>query len=54
MTFCVEVKRESEEDYIFHFNISGVPDVEYVTKLVLEEEINYNEEYESFTFYRVD
>lgn len=55
-TFCVKVKREIEEPYIFHFkwNKEENPKYDEVEKMVFAEDIRYNPDYEKFSFWLVD
>lgn len=53
--YCVQVKRELEDDHIFHFDWweDGEPTNEQVETRVMQEDINYKPDYESFKFWKV-
>lgn len=55
--YFVEVKRQMEENYTFHFGWvdigNGEPTHEYVLELIQDEDIGFNPDYETFNFYRI-
>lgn len=55
--YFVEVKRQMEENYTFHFGWvdigNGEPTNEYVLQCILDEDIDFNPDYEKFSFYRI-
>lgn len=52
-TYCVEVTREVEGMYIFHFQSQEEPTYEQVLDLVYAEDICFNPKYEKFRFFRI-
>lgn len=53
-TFCIEVERESEEQYTFHIELESKPTREEVLKLIDEEDIGYDDNYGRFNYYQVN
>lgn len=54
-TYCCVVKRELEAPYTFHFAYSGTakPSSAYVEKLIREDGISFNSNYETFEFWAI-
>ncbi len=53
MLYCIEVERDSEETYVFHAKLYKEPTREDILKIIYDEDINYNDKYGRFTYYKV-
>ncbi len=53
MIYCIEVERESEEMCVFHKNFDKEPSRDDVLNIILNEDLNYDDNYGRFNFYKV-
>lgn len=51
--YCVEIKREMEEEMVHHFEFDGVPTREDVLKIVDSLDCGYDDKYGKITYYEV-
>ena len=53
MLYCITVHREMEEVYVFHCEWETEPSREQVLESIDDEDINYDDNYGKFEFFRV-
>lgn len=51
--YCIEVERELEEQYTFHHTFLHKPNRDQVLALIIQEDINFDDDYGRFIFYKV-
>lgn len=54
MTYCIVVKREIEDDYVYHQDFDHVPTRDEILTSVLKEDLNYDDNYGKIEYWRVD
>lgn len=53
MLYCIEVEREVEKMCVLHHNFEKEPTRDEVLQFILNEDLNYDDDYGKFRFYRV-
>lgn len=55
MIYCVEVDRRgiAEEDVVLHYDFENIPTRDEIVKLLLDEDMGYDDRYCKFDYYRV-
>ena len=53
MIYCIEVKREIEEKCVLHHDFNEEPTREDVLKIILDEDMGYDDDYGKFEYYRI-
>lgn len=51
--YCIEVQRELEELYVFHHTFLDEPTYEQVLDVINDQDLNYDDDYGKFQFYKV-
>jgi len=53
MKYCIIVKRECEEDYVFHKDFDFVPERKDILEIVMGMDLNYNDDYGKLEYWEV-
>jgi hypothetical protein len=51
--YCVAVDRELEETCVLHYNFDAPPSRQQVLEKILEEDLNYDDNYGKFSYWPV-
>lgn len=51
--YCIEVEREQEDMYVFHQRFDHEPSIDEVLASIVDEDLNYDDDYGRFNFYKV-
>lgn len=51
--YCIVVKRELEDDYIFHQEFDHEPTRSEILELVLNEDLNYDDDYGKINYWQI-
>jgi hypothetical protein len=54
MLYCIEVERELEEMCVLHHHFDHEPTRDEVLEVIDNEDLNYDDDYGRFNYYRVD
>lgn len=53
MLYCIIVKRELEDDYVFHYYFTHEPTKEDILDKIQKENIGYDDRYGKFEYYPI-
>lgn len=51
--YCIEVHREVDEPYVFHHRFDHKPTRDEILKIVLDEELGYDDDYGKLEYWEV-
>ncbi len=54
MSYCITVKRELEDDYVYHQDFDHEPTSGEILESIMNEDINFDDRYGKFDYWRIN